>query len=103
MPLAARTPVWLTESSTPAIQASGMTSDTISLQQVRKVYGHGEGAVMALDALSLTLPSRSFTAIMGPSGSGKSTLLQCAAGLDRPISRPVLIGGMTWPGSARPR
>jgi putative ABC transport system ATP-binding protein len=30
---------------------------------------------------------------MGPSGSGKSTLLQCAAGLDRPDSGKVSIGG----------
>jgi len=30
---------------------------------------------------------------MGPSGSGKSTLLQCAAGLERPDSGEVSIGG----------
>jgi ABC-type lipoprotein export system ATPase subunit len=30
---------------------------------------------------------------MGPSGSGKSTLLHCAAGLDRPTSGRVRIGG----------
>ncbi|MGH4032846.1 ABC transporter ATP-binding protein [Actinomycetota bacterium Odt1-20B] len=30
---------------------------------------------------------------MGPSGSGKSTLLQCAAGLDRPTTGTVRIGG----------
>jgi putative ABC transport system ATP-binding protein len=30
---------------------------------------------------------------MGPSGSGKSTFLQCAAGLDRPTSGIVQLGG----------
>jgi putative ABC transport system ATP-binding protein len=30
---------------------------------------------------------------MGPSGSGKSTFLQCAAGLDRPTSGVVRLGG----------
>ncbi len=38
-------------------------------------------------------PRGTFTAVMGPSGSGKSTLLQTAAGLDRPTSGRVWIGG----------
>jgi putative ABC transport system ATP-binding protein len=50
-------------------------------------------AVKALDHVSLSFPVGSFTAVMGPSGSGKSTLLQCAAGLDRPDSGTVTIGG----------
>ncbi|HEY3879061.1 MAG TPA: ATP-binding cassette domain-containing protein [Trebonia sp.] len=43
--------------------------------------------------MSLSFPPGSFTAVMGPSGSGKSTLLQCAAGLDRPDSGRISIGG----------
>jgi putative ABC transport system ATP-binding protein len=49
--------------------------------------------VTALDQVSLCFPRRTFTAVMGPSGSGKSTLLQCAAGLDRPTSGSVSVGG----------
>lgn len=46
----------------------------------------------ALDAVTLTLPTGSFTAVMRPSGSGKSTILNCAAGLATPTSGRVVIG-----------
>jgi putative ABC transport system ATP-binding protein len=68
------------------------TAPAIALHDVRKVYGHGEGAVVALDGVSANFASASFTAIMGPSGSGKSTFLHLAAGLDRPTSGTVLLG-----------
>ncbi len=42
-----------------------------------------EATVRALDAVSLSVPTGSWTAVMGPSGSGKSTLLHCMAGLER--------------------
>ncbi len=58
-----------------------------------KVYGEGLAEVRALDGVDLQVPSGSFTAVMGPSGSGKSTLLHCLAGLDRPTSGAVRIGG----------
>jgi putative ABC transport system ATP-binding protein len=57
-----------------------------------KVYGSGDGAVRALDRVTVEFPSGRFTAIMGPSGSGKSTLMHCLAGLDAPTSGEVLLG-----------
>jgi putative ABC transport system ATP-binding protein len=57
-----------------------------------KVYGSGDTAVRALDGISVELPVRHFTAIMGPSGSGKSTLMHCLAGLDDLTSGQVFIG-----------
>ena len=57
-----------------------------------KIYGEGPTAVRALDGITLDIPGREFTAIMGASGSGKSTLLHCLAGLDNLTSGQVLIG-----------
>jgi len=75
-----------------------MTNDTphdsVRLEQVSKVYGRGESAIIALDAVSVGIPSGSFTAVMWPSGSGKSTFLHCAAGLDSPTSGAVRLGGV---------
>src|SRR3954466_14164006 len=67
--------------------------DAVRLDHVSKVYGRGEGAVIALDRVTVGLRSGSFTAVMGPSGSGKSTFLHCAAGLDAPTSGNVRLGG----------
>jgi putative ABC transport system ATP-binding protein len=56
-------------------------------------YGSGPAAVTALDGVSIEIETGTLTAVMGPSGSGKSTLLHCLAGLDRPDSGQVWIGG----------
>ena len=47
----------------------------------------------ALAGVSIGFGRGSFTAVMGPSGSGKSTLMHCLAGLDRPTSGEVVLGG----------
>src|SRR3954452_5735000 len=60
---------------------------------VSKTYGAGDAAAYALDNVSATMHAGQFTAIMGPSGSGKSTLLHVMAGLDRPTSGQVYVGG----------
>ncbi|GAA1971604.1 ABC transporter ATP-binding protein [Amycolatopsis minnesotensis] len=66
-----------------AIEATGLT----------KIYGSGDAEVIALDHVDLAVARGRFTAIMGPSGSGKSTFMHCAAGLDRPTSGEVRLGG----------
>jgi putative ABC transport system ATP-binding protein len=80
--------------STPRARAA----EALRLVNVRKVYGTGGNAVTALDGASITLPSGTFTAVMGPSGSGKSTLLQCAAGLDLPTQGKVFVDGAEMSG-----
>jgi sulfate/thiosulfate transport system ATP-binding protein len=51
------------------------------------------GEAVALNDVSLEVPSGSLTALLGPSGGGKSTLLRIIAGLDRPDVGTVLIDG----------
>ena len=60
--------------------------------ELSKKYGEGPAAVVALDAVDVSIETGRFTAIMGPSGSGKSTLLHLLAGLDRPSSGQIYLG-----------
>jgi putative ABC transport system ATP-binding protein len=53
-----------------AFPQSDVTAPAVALHDVRKVHGQGDGAVVALDGVSVGLARGSFTAIMGPSGSG---------------------------------
>ncbi|MBG0853861.1 ABC transporter ATP-binding protein [Streptomyces spinoverrucosus] len=80
-----------------------METNAIELRAVSRRYGTGDGGVTALDHVSLAFPAGTFTAVMGPSGSGKSTLLQCAAGLDRPTSGSVTVGGTELTGLSATR
>jgi len=66
-------------------------NDLVRVTDVTKVYQGG--ITGALNGVSLTVERGEFTAIMGPSGSGKSTLLNLVAGLDRPSSGGVSVGG----------
>jgi len=59
----------------------------IEIAQLRKVYGNGADAVVALDDIDLRVAPGEFLCIVGPSGCGKSTLLRILAGLDRQSSR----------------
>ncbi len=83
----------MTTSATIA-QTSTSPSATIAarVEDLSKVYGRGETAVVALAHVSLDIHAARFTAIMGPSGSGKSTLMHCAAGLDDATRGRVFLG-----------
>ena len=66
-------------------------SELVQLTDITKVYQGG--ITGALNGVSVTVEKGEFTAIMGPSGSGKSTMLNLVAGLDRPTSGTVVVGG----------
>ncbi len=53
------------------------------------------GSTVGLDRIDLEIPTGSTLAILGPNGAGKSTLLRLIAGLARPSSGSIEIGGKT--------
>jgi ABC-type methionine transport system ATPase subunit len=65
----------------------------ISLEQLTKVYGHGDTRTVVLDRLDFSVDAGEIFAVVGPSGAGKSTLAQCVNLLERPTSGSVLVNG----------
>ena len=70
-----------------------MASAFIHIANLTKHFEMGGTTVRALDGVSLEIPEKTFTVVMGPSGSGKSTLLYLIGGLDRPRSGELEING----------
>jgi len=63
----------------------------VETRNVTKVFK--EGALGAVNDVSLATQDGEFLVFLGPSGSGKTTLLRMIAGLEAPTSGEILIGG----------
>lgn len=72
---------------TDATATSGGGAD-LHIVDVTKRFG----SFVAVDDLTLTIPSGSFFALLGPSGCGKTTTLRMVAGLEEPTAGRIVIG-----------
>ena len=68
-----------------------MSTPLLQVEQLGFRYGSTGAA--ALEDISFAVDQGEFVSIVGPSGSGKTTLLRCIAGLMRPTSGEIRIGG----------
>ena len=65
----------------------------LKTEKLKKEYGEGENAFLALNDVDLEVKQGEFVAITGESGSGKTTLLNCIGSLDRPTSGKIIFNG----------
>ncbi len=66
----------------------------IRIHNLGKSYTRGGQIIPVLEGVDLEVRAGEFIALMGPSGSGKSTLLNLIAGIDKPTSGSIEIGGV---------
>ena len=71
-----------------------MSAVLIHIHDLSKAYQRGEQHIPVLEGVNLDVRAGEFVALMGPSGSGKSTLLNLIAGIDKPTSGRIEIGGV---------
>lgn len=64
----------------------------IHIENLRKVYGHGDTAVEALKNVNMQVAPGEVVGLVGPSGSGKSTLLKCLGAIIEPTSGRMTLG-----------
>jgi NitT/TauT family transport system ATP-binding protein len=69
--------------------------DAVRIDSVTKRFGEGANSVLALDGVSVHVRRGEFVSIVGASGCGKSTLLSLIAGLERPTTGTLAVGGRT--------
>ena len=68
------------------------TPPRLQIQKLRREFPAGEGTLVVLKDLDLTIEPGEMVAIVGQSGSGKSTLMNILGCLDRPTSGVYKVG-----------
>jgi putative ABC transport system ATP-binding protein len=70
-----------------------VTEPIVAAKDLTKVYGEGDTAIKALDAVSFTINAGEFVVLLGPSGSGKTTLLNQIGALEPATSGSMNVNG----------
>ena len=73
---------------------SESTGVTLKGRELTKTYWVGDGEVVALAGVDVTLRTGEVVAVLGPSGSGKSTMLYVLSGLEPPDSGEITLDGV---------
>lgn len=75
---------------------SRVTADTPVLELVDVTARYAPGAAPSLNSVSVAIPARGHTAIVGPSGAGKTTLFSLLLRFLHPDSGDVLLDGVPY-------
>lgn len=65
----------------------------LEIRNLAKVYQRDSQRIPVFERIDLDIEAGEFLVLMGPSGSGKTTLLNLIAGLDRPTTGEISVGG----------
>ena len=65
----------------------------IEFRDVDKIYGTGDGKVVALNNTNFSIDKGELVVILGPSGAGKTTCLNILGGMDSVTSGKVIVAG----------
>lgn len=69
----------------------------IKVENLTKIYGRGESAVVVLKNASLEVKKGEFAALVAPSGAGKTTLLMMLGCVTKPTSGKIWLGDeLVW-------
>ncbi|RUT30121.1 ABC transporter ATP-binding protein [Arsenicitalea aurantiaca] len=87
----------------PAEAPGSSAAPVIAAQGLGLTFGTGDGDVVALSNVDLTVKKGEFVSFIGPSGCGKTTLLRVIADLERPTAGTISVNGQTPEGARRNR